>query len=77
MRLGIVCHLHFILTKNMQSIVLTYLLFLSAVNARSVCDEVPFVNRTSWGAREPTSITNLTGKPLSFYVIHHSYQPTR
>ncbi|CAF3648985.1 unnamed protein product [Rotaria sordida] len=25
--------------------------------------------------RKPTSITNLTGKPLSFYVIHHTYQP--
>ena len=63
--------------KNMQSIALICFLFISAVNARSACDEVPFVNRAGWGAREPTSITNLTGKPLSFYVIHHSYQPPR
>ncbi|CAF4574071.1 unnamed protein product, partial [Rotaria sp. Silwood2] len=32
-------------------------------------------DRAGWGARKPTSITNLTRKPLSFYVIHHTYQP--
>ncbi len=61
----------------MITIIIVCLFFATAVNTKSVCDEVPFVNRLGWGAREPTSITNLTGKPLSFYVIHHSYQPAR
>ena len=65
------------LTKNMQSIVWLSLLLISTAHARSACDEVSFVNRAGWGAREPTSITNLTRKPFSFYVIHHSYQPSR
>ncbi|CAF1089535.1 unnamed protein product [Rotaria sp. Silwood1] len=59
----------------MKSILLVYLLFITSVSGQSPCDEVSFVDRAGWGAREPTSITNLTGKPLSFYVIHHSYQP--
>jgi len=52
-------------------------LFFTAVNTESPCDEVPFVDRAGWGAQEPTSITNLTDKPLSFYVIHHSESPAR
>ncbi len=50
---------------------------VAAVNSQSPCDQVPFVDRAGWGAREPTEITNLTGKPLSFYVVHHTYEPAR
>ncbi|CAF0949690.1 unnamed protein product [Adineta ricciae] len=51
-----------------------FLLFIVA-HGQSPCDQVPFVSRDGWGARPPTSITNLTSKPFSFYVIHHTYQP--
>ena len=61
----------------MRSIILACFLFITASNCQSPCDQVSFVNRAGWGAREPTSITNLTGKPLSFYVIHHTYQPPK
>jgi len=61
----------------MKTIFLICLLFVTAVNTQSSCDQVPFVDRAGWGAQEPTSITNLTEKPLSFYVIHHSYEPAR
>jgi hypothetical protein len=47
------------------------------VAAESPCNQVPFVNRAGWDAREPTSITNLTGESLSFYVIHHTYEPPK
>ncbi|CAF1085055.1 unnamed protein product [Rotaria sp. Silwood1] len=60
----------------MKSIVLVYLLFITVAYSQSACDEVSFVNRTGWGAREPTSITNLTTKPLSFFVIHHAEDPS-
>ncbi|CAF1501309.1 unnamed protein product, partial [Rotaria sordida] len=59
----------------MTKILLVSLWFIIAVKTQSPCDEVSFVNRAGWGAREPTSITNLTRKPLSFYVIHHTYSP--
>jgi hypothetical protein len=61
----------------MKSIVLICLLFAIGAKAQSSCDQVPFVDRAGWGARPPTSITNLTGKPLPFYVIHHTYEPAR
>ncbi|CAF5192965.1 unnamed protein product [Rotaria magnacalcarata] len=59
----------------MKSIWPIYSLLLTAINAQSLCDKASFVDRAAWGAREPTSITNLTRKPFSFYVIHHSYDP--
>ena len=61
----------------MKGKILICLLFLTIVDAQSSCDQVPFVNRTGWGARDAKEITNLTGKPLSFYVIHHTYEPAR
>ena len=61
----------------MKSIVVVYLLFITVAHGQSACDEVAFVNRAGWGAREPTSITNLTSKPLSFFVIHHAEDPPR
>ncbi|CAF2766930.1 unnamed protein product [Rotaria sp. Silwood2] len=64
-----------LLSGRMKSVVLVYLLFITVVHGQSACDEVPFVNRAGWGAREPTSITNLTTKPLSFFVIHHAEDP--
>ena len=61
----------------MERLILVYILFITTVNAQSSCDQVSFVDRKGWSGREPTSITNLTGKPLSFYVIHHTYQPPK
>jgi hypothetical protein len=61
----------------MKKIFLICLMVVAAVNSQSPCDQVPFVDRAGWGAREPTEITNLTGKPLSFYVVHHTYEPAR
>ena len=61
----------------MRCIILTCILLVTASDCQSPCDRVSFVNRAGWGAREPTSITNLTGKPLSFYVIHHTYLPPK
>ncbi|CAF4139391.1 unnamed protein product, partial [Rotaria sordida] len=59
----------------MKSIVLVYLLFITVAHSHSACDEISFVTRIGWGAREPTSITNLTSKPLSFFVVHHAEDP--
>ncbi|CAF1647267.1 unnamed protein product [Rotaria magnacalcarata] len=59
----------------MKTIWPIYSLLLTAINAQSLCDKASFVDRAGWGGREPTSITNLTRKPFSFYVIHHSYDP--
>ncbi|CAF3003533.1 unnamed protein product [Rotaria socialis] len=59
----------------MKSIVLLYLLFITVAHGESVCDAISFVNRAGWGAREPTSITNLTTKPLSLFAIHHAEDP--
>ncbi|CAF1141935.1 unnamed protein product [Rotaria sp. Silwood1] len=60
----------------MKSIVLVYLLFITVAHSHSACDEISLVTRIEWGAREPTSITNLTSKPLSFFVIHHAEDPS-
>ncbi|CAF1067355.1 unnamed protein product [Adineta steineri] len=60
---------------SMIRILLFCVLFQTVVNAKSACEQVSFVDRAGWGARDPTSITNLTTKPFSFYVIHHTYQP--
>ncbi|CAF2869925.1 unnamed protein product [Rotaria sp. Silwood2] len=61
----------------MKSLILIHVLFNAAANAQSSCNRVSFVDRKGWNAREPTSITNLAGKPLSFDVIHHTYQPPK
>ncbi|CAF1567969.1 unnamed protein product, partial [Didymodactylos carnosus] len=45
------------------------------IAAESSCDQVQFIDRRGWNAKEPVSITNLTSLALSFYVIHHTYQP--
>ncbi|CAF3061877.1 unnamed protein product [Rotaria sp. Silwood2] len=59
----------------MKSIVLVYLLFTTIAHDQSTCDEISFTNQARSGARAPTSITNLTTKPLSFIVIHHAENP--
>ncbi|CAF1002215.1 unnamed protein product [Rotaria magnacalcarata] len=59
----------------MKSILLIYPLLFTAVNSQLSCDEASYVDRVEWGARKPSSITNLTSQPLSFYVIHHSETP--
>ncbi|CAF1588110.1 unnamed protein product [Rotaria sp. Silwood1] len=65
----------FLKVDTWKSLILIHVLFNASANAQSSCDRVSFVDRKGWNARDPTSITNLTGKPLSFYVIHHTYQP--
>lgn len=47
------------------------------VETKSSCDDVVLVRRNAWNANEPSAINNLTSKPLSFYVIHHSSSPPR
>ncbi len=42
---------------------------VAAVNSQSPCDQVPFVDRAGWGAREPTEITNLTGNLFHFMLF--------
>lgn len=61
----------------MRSIFLICSLFVTIVYSQPSCDNVPFVDRAGWGANPPKAITNLTGKPLSFYVVHHSESPGR
>lgn len=63
--------------SKMKSFLWLCLSLSVAVNARSACDDVDFVDRNGWGANPPKAITNLTRKPLSYYVIHHTYQPPK
>lgn len=61
----------------MQNVVLYSFWLFTIIHAQSPCDRVPFIDRASWGAMAPIAITNLTRKPLSFYVIHHTYDPPK
>ena len=61
----------------MRNVLVICSLLSIVAHGQSPCDQVSFVSRDGWGARPPTSITNLTSKPFSFYVIHHTYQPPK
>lgn len=61
----------------MLNIILIGFLSMTIVYSQPSCDHVPFVDRAGWGADPPKAITNLTSKPLSFYVVHHSESPPR
>ncbi|CAF1603966.1 unnamed protein product [Rotaria magnacalcarata] len=60
----------------MTSILFIYHLLLAIVSSQSPCDELSLVDRAEWGAQEPIKINNITSKPLSFIVMHHSYSPS-